>query len=241
MKLSEKLTELLPKLSDIEAKYTERRGELDKQRFLANWRWSTENPERKNDCNFIGAVVGWVGEQSNRLEYLEKYEDVDPKLKQSIAAVNESSLSEKEKQKEVKKLHDSAVLPYLGQAMLGAMVLTLSKITKSYTSARLTGCDEATVKSYSALAYVLLNGFNLKQLSDIDPLARLSYLQSLVRFIQVMDAGHQKNKSLASYQWHLSYSNEALLQQLSAAIASVEFEIASIPAVTQDVSSLSAM
>lgn len=224
MTLPLKLTDILAKLSDLEEKYIARRSDLDKQRFLGNWRWSTENTERKNDCKFIGTVVGWVGDQSNRLEYLKNYGDDDPQLSELITSANASSLNEDEKDKVKRKMYEISICPFLRQAILGAVVLTLSKITKSYTGARLSGCDEATVKSYSGLAYVLLNEFNLEKLSDIDASERLSYLKSLDRLIKVLDAGHKKNKSLEAIQWHPSYTNEVLLQQLSSEIASLELE-----------------
>lgn len=223
MFLTEKLNDVIAKLSDIEEKYLGRRTTLDSQRYFSGWRASTDNVERKNDCVFIQRVVEWIADQGNRMEYLEKFGSMDPVFKH---LGNDEPLDDNTKNKMLKKVYDISVVPYLSQAMLGAMVVTLSKITQSYTGLRIGAYDEGAVKNCSALAYVLVSEFNIDKLSDIDASKRLVYLRSLERFILVMEAAHQQDKSLSVIQWHPSFANEALLQQLSTQIQVIEREIA---------------
>lgn len=223
MLLTEKLNDVILKLRGIEAKYLDRRTTLDSQRFFGSWRSSTVNAERKNDCTFIQTVVEWIDDLGNRREYLEKFGNMDPIFRH----LNSHEWSdETAKTKGLKRVYDESLVPYLSQVMLGAMILTLAKITQSYTGLGVIAYDEGAVKNYSALAYVLMNEFNIEKLSDIDAPGRRTCLRSLVRFISIMEAAHQQEKSSAAIQWHPSFANEVLLQQLSKEINAIEPEIA---------------
>ncbi len=211
MVLNYKLMVVISKLSDLEPKYAARRIVLDGQRFLGNWRGQTVNQDRQNDCLFMHALAGWVKE--NRFEYRDIYKRFNSDLNKSGVKVS----------------YDSCVAPFLKEAMLGAMILTLSKISKSYTNSTFTGCDEASVKNYSALAYVLLNEFNLGTVSEIDPMARCSYLRAFSRLVTSIDDGHKTDPSLALIQWHPSYSNDVLLQQLNNEIGAIETVVVASP------------
>lgn len=201
---------VIAKLSVIDKLYNEKRLAFDKNRHFGGWRASTANPQRKQDCVFIQTIADWI--QKNKFGFGETYGSYDEIFKGMKAGAN----------------YSNDIAPFLKQAMLGACLLTALKINRSYMLAWVGRCQEVSVKQYSALASILLDGFGVEKLSDVSLIASRDYLAAFVRFIEMIDKQQKEIASTSPQQWHPEYTNDVLLQQVKTELGQVETAISAM-------------
>lgn len=105
-------------------------------------------------------------------------------------------------QDESLKYHDyhNDVAPFLKSVISGAFLLELITITQTYTF--------SSVKDGSALGKIILDLFQIRQLSDVPPDTLRDCLINLQRFIETLNiATNQK--------WHPVKSNEDIIKQIT--------------------------
>ncbi|ASQ44879.1 hypothetical protein [Legionella clemsonensis] len=171
------MSDLLKAANQLTIAYTEKRKEKDLNRFLGSIRPATHNSDRINDIQFIQTLAQHIS--NNRATYSQ----VDVSFKDQDYAL--------------------VVAPFLKEALSGAMLLDLMKITKSY------GDDEASVKNNSALGNVILDLFKIDGLSEVPLDKQKRCLEALKTYIQVYDSQAKATKE-SPIQWHATRKNAEL-------------------------------
>ncbi|KTD07451.1 hypothetical protein [Legionella jamestowniensis] len=171
------MSELLKAANQLEITYAEIRKEKDSNRFLGSIRPATYNSDRINDMQFIKTLAQHISDNK------ANYSNVDASFKgQDYALV---------------------VAPFLKEALSGALLLDLLKITRSYKG------DETSVKKNSALGNVILDLFKIDGLSEVPLDKQKKCLEALKTYIQIYDA-HAKANNENPIQWHGQRANTEL-------------------------------
>ena len=172
--------ELLSTSKRLVTSYQVMRDQFDSQRIFASIRPKTHNPERLNDAACIEKLATYI--MNNKFNY----QSIDLRFKKDDYA--------------------KVVAPFLKEALSGALLLELIKITNTYT-------NEEDVKKNSALAKIILNVFSINKLSDIPSEQVSKCLTNFLRFMEVYEQ-IEKNKN-SNQPLHATKSIEDIKQEIS--------------------------
>ncbi|KTD22700.1 Uncharacterised protein [Legionella lansingensis] len=172
---------LLEAATKLDQAYAKNRTINDKNRWFNSLRPATHNTDRLQDIQFIKNLSKYISEN----KFL--YEKIDPAFKG--------------------KSYPWVIAPFLKEALSGAMLLDLSKITVSYG-------DEKATKKNSALAKVILDVFTINGLSEVPINKRKTCLESLKQCIEAIDTFTKENGQ-EKIQWHPGKSNKIVLTEIT--------------------------
>ncbi|STX28830.1 Uncharacterised protein [Legionella beliardensis] len=171
--------ELLNTSKKLVSSYQVTRDQFDSQRIFASIRPKTHNPERLNDAACIEKLATYI--MDNKFNY----QNLDLRFNKADYA--------------------KVIAPFLKEALSGALLLELIKITNTYSK-------EEDAKN-SALAKIILDVFKINKLSDVPTEQLNKCLTNFLYFIEVYEqAAANKNLNIPLHQ---TKSNEDLKQEIS--------------------------
>ena len=172
-----KLDKLQEAANGLTESYKHTRMEMDQRRTLGFLRPYTQNPDRLNDIQCIKKITAYI----NKNKFLYRH------TSSSSGYIN--------------SLYNKEIAPFLKQAIVGAFLFELLKITSIYT--------DDTVRGNSALGEVILDLFEIDKLSQFPKDKLTECLSSLQQFIQNM----AEKEPLR--QWHETMTNQQLIDNIA--------------------------
>jgi hypothetical protein len=170
-----KMEDLVKIIAKLDSSYTSAREVLDKQRYFAAVRAKTVNPDRMVDIEFIQSVARNVAANKNA------YHSFDNNFPE--------------------KTYTGKTAPFLKNAMVGAMLLSLIEIT----TVDYFWLGEEAVKKRSALGQCILNILSIDKLSDVPHDEIKACLEALESYLETVN-----RRSETRIKWHPQKENYEL-------------------------------